>query len=57
MANFRSTKAGINLHVQLDLRSAIPEFIQTTPAAVHVVNNIDTKSFQIDNFYILDRVT
>ena len=26
-ANFRSTKAGIKLHVQLDLRSAIPEFI------------------------------
>ena len=54
-ANFRSTKAGIKLHVQLDLRSAIPEFIQITTAAVHEVNILDTISFQIDSFYILDR--
>lgn len=54
-ANFRSTKAGIKLHVQLDLRSAIPEFIQITPAVVHEVNILDTISFQIDSFYILDR--
>ena len=40
-ANFRSTKAGIKLHVQLDLRSAIPEFIQITPAAIHEVNILD----------------
>lgn len=54
-ANFRSTKAGIKLHVQLDLRSAIPEFIQITPAAIHEVNILDTISYQIDSFYILDR--
>lgn len=54
-ANFRSTKAGIKLHIQLDLRSAIPEFIQITPAAIHEVNILDTISYQIDSFYILDR--
>lgn len=54
-ANFRSTKAGIKLHVQLDLRSAIPEFIQITTAAIHEVNILDTISYQIDSFYILDR--
>jgi hypothetical protein len=54
-ANFRSTKAGIKLHVQLDLRSAIPEFIQITPAVIHEVNILDTISYQIDSFYILDR--
>ncbi len=54
-ANFRTTKAGIKLHVQLDLRSAIPEFIQITPAAIHEVNILDTISYQIDSFYILDR--
>lgn len=52
---FRSTKAGIKLHVQLDLRSAIPEFIHITPAAIHEVNILDTISYQIDSFYILDR--
>ncbi len=52
---FRSTKAGVKLHVQLDLRSAIPEFIQITPAAIHEVNILDTISYQIDSFYILDR--
>jgi hypothetical protein len=54
-ANFRSTKAGIKLHVQLDLRSAIPKFIQITTAAIHEVNILDTISYQIDSFYILDR--
>ena len=54
-ANFRSTKAGIKLHVQLDLKTAIPEFIEVTPAAVHEVNILDTITFQIDSFYIVDK--
>lgn len=54
-ANFRSTKAGIKLHVQLDLKTAIPEFIEITPAAIHEVNILDTITFQIDSFYILDK--
>lgn len=54
-ANFRSTKAGIKLHVQLDLKTAIPEFIEVTPAAIHEVNILDTISYQMDSFYILDK--
>ena len=41
-ANFRSTKAGIKLHVQLDLKTAIPEFIEVTSAAIDEVNILDT---------------
>jgi hypothetical protein len=54
-ANFRSTKAGIKLHVQLDLKTAIPEFIEVTPAVIHEVNILDAITFQIDSFYILDK--
>jgi hypothetical protein len=54
-ANFRSTKAGIKLHVQLDLKTAIPEFIEVTPAAIHEVNILDTINFKIDSFYIVDK--
>ena len=54
-ANFRSTKAGIKLHVQLDLKTAIPEFIEVTTAAIHEVNILDTITYAIDSFYILDR--
>ena len=37
-ANFYIKKSSIKLHVQLDLRSAIPEFIQITTTAIHKVN-------------------
>jgi len=54
-AKFRTTKGGIKVHVQLDLKTAIPEFIQITPAAVHEVNILDNITFQPDSFYVLDR--
>ncbi|GAC1704887.1 MAG: hypothetical protein NVS9B7_07370 [Flavisolibacter sp.] len=54
-AKFRTTKGGIKVHVQLDLKTAIPEFIQITPAAVHEVNILDNLVFQPDSFYVLDR--
>src|ERR1022692_3100338 len=37
-ATFRSTKAGIKLHTQLDLKTSIPEFILFSTASVHDVN-------------------
>src|SRR5690606_74972 len=37
-ATFRSTKAGIKLHTQLNLKTAIPEFILFSNADVHDVN-------------------
>src|SRR5580700_2485104 len=54
-AKFRTTKGGIKVHVQLDLKTAIPEFIQITTAAVHQVNILDNITFLPDSFYVLDR--
>lgn len=54
-AKFRTTKGGIKVHTQLDLKTAIPEFIHVTPAAVHEVNVLDIILYQPDSFYVLDR--
>lgn len=54
-AKFRTTKAGIKLHTQLDLKTAIPEFVYITEAAVHEVNVLDLIVYQPDSFYVLDR--
>lgn len=54
-AKFRTTKAGIKLHTQLDLKTSIPEFIEITNASVHEVNILDIIEFQSDSFYVLDR--
>ena len=54
-AKFRKTKGGVKVHVQLDLKTAIPEFIQITSASVHEVNILDNIIFQPDSFYVVDR--
>lgn len=54
-ASFRSTKAGIKLHTQLDLKTAIPEFILFTNASIHDVNALDFVSFEANSYYIMDR--
>ena len=54
-AKFRRAKGGIKIHVQLDLKTAIPEFIQITPASIHEVNILDNIIFQPDSFYVVDR--
>lgn len=54
-AKFRKTKGGVKVHVQLDLKTAIPEFIQITSASIHEVNILDNITFQPDSFYVLDR--
>jgi transposase len=54
-ATFRSTKGGIKLHTQLDLKTAIPEFILFSPASVHDVNVLDIIHFEANSFYIMDR--
>ncbi len=54
-ATFRSTKGGIKLHTQLDLKTAIPEFILFSPASVHDVNVLDIINFEVNSFYIMDR--
>lgn len=54
-ATFRSSKGGIKLHTQLDLKTSIPEFILFSPASVHEVNVLDIISFEPNSFYIMDR--
>jgi Domain of unknown function (DUF4372)/Transposase DDE domain len=54
-ATFRSIKGGIKLHTKLDLKTAIPEFILFTNAAVHDVNVLDAINFETNSFYIMDR--
>ncbi len=54
-AAFRSTKAGIKLHTQIDLKTSIPEFILFTNASVHDVNVLDVINFEANSFYIIDR--
>jgi hypothetical protein len=54
-AKFRSTKAGIKIHTQLDLRGSIPVTVHVTPAEVHEVNWLDQVIFELGAFYIMDR--
>lgn len=54
-ATFRSTKGGIKLHTQLDLKTAIPEFILFSTASLHDVNVLDVIHFEANSFYIMDR--
>jgi hypothetical protein len=54
-AKFRSTKSGIKLHTQIDLKTSIPEFILFTNAKVHDVNALDFIDFEADSFYVMDR--
>lgn len=54
-ATFRSTKGGIKLHTQLDLKTAIPEFILFSAASVHDVNVLDVIHFEANSFYIMDK--
>lgn len=54
-ATFRSTKGGVKLHTQLDLKTSIPEFILFSTASVHDVNVLDVIHFEANSFYIMDR--
>jgi hypothetical protein len=54
-ATFRSTKGGIKLHTQIDLKTSIPEFIMFSTASVHDINVLDVIHFEPDSFYIMDR--
>jgi Domain of unknown function (DUF4372)/Transposase DDE domain len=55
-ATFRSTKGGIKLHTQLDLKTSIPEFILFSTASVHDVNVLDVIHFEPNSFYIMENV-
>lgn len=53
-ATFRKAKSGIKLHVQLDLKTSIPEFVLFSNASVHDVNMLDHIVFQTGAYYIMD---
>jgi len=54
-APFRSTKAAIKLHTLLDLRGAIPAFIDISDGKLHDVNVLDMPAFEAGAFYVMDR--
>ena len=54
-ATFRSTKWGIKLHTQIDLKTSIPEFILFSAASVHDVNVLDVIHFEANSLYVMDR--
>ena len=54
-ADFRSTKAGIKMHTQIDLRGPIPTCIHITGACAHDVLWLDHLLFEAGAFYVLDR--
>jgi hypothetical protein len=54
-ATFRTTKSGIKLHTQLDLKTSIPEFIWFSNANVHDMYALDIINFEANGFYVLDR--
>jgi len=54
-ADFRSTKAGIKMHTQIDLRGPIPTCIHITGARQNDVLWLDQLLFEPGAFYVLDR--
>jgi IS4 transposase len=54
-AFFRRSKAGIKLHVSLDLCTGIPDFILLTNAKTHDVNALDAMHIQPGAFYVMDK--
>jgi hypothetical protein len=54
-ARFRKTKGAIKLHTLLDLRGAIPTFIEITDGKVHDVNILDILATEPGAFYVMDR--
>lgn len=54
-AVFRTTKSGIKPHMQLDLKTAIPELVLFSNASVHDVNALDQIAFETGAFYIMDK--
>ncbi|HXL57752.1 MAG TPA: IS4 family transposase [Chitinophagaceae bacterium] len=54
-AKFRSTKAAVKMHTQLDLKTEIPSFIHITDGSVHDVHVMDLIAYETGAFYIMDR--
>ncbi len=54
-ARFRKAKGAVKLHTLLDLRGAIPTFINISDGKTHEVNILDELPIEPGSFYIMDR--
>jgi hypothetical protein len=54
-AHFRSTKAAIKLHTQIDLTGPIPVFMRITDGSVHDVHFMDQIDYHPGSIYVFDR--
>ena len=54
-ASFRTNKAAVKVHTQLDLRGPLPILVHVTDGKVHDVNWLDAILFEPGCFYLLDR--
>ena len=54
-AHFRSTKAAVKMHTQIDLRGNIPSFIHVSDGKMHEVNVLDLMIPEPGSFTIMDR--
>ena len=54
-AHFRSTKAAVKMHTQLDLHGNIPSFIHISNGKLHDVNVLDMLVPEAGAIYVMDR--
>jgi hypothetical protein len=54
-AHFRSTKAAIKLHTQIDLTGPVPVFMRITDGSVHDVHFMDQIDYHPGSIYVFDR--
>ena len=54
-AHFRTTKAAVKMHTQIDLRGNIPSFIHVSNGKMHEVNALDLITPEPGSFMIMDR--
>jgi hypothetical protein len=54
-AHFRKTKSAVKMHVIMDLRGNIPDFIHITEGNLHDVNVLDQIIPQPGAYYVMDR--
>jgi hypothetical protein len=54
-AHFRTTKAAVKMHTQIDLRGNIPSFVHVSDGKMHEVNVLDLIMPEPGSFTIMDR--
>jgi hypothetical protein len=54
-AKFRTTKAAIKLHILLDLKTTIPEYVFISEGAVHDINALDNISLPTGSYLVMDK--